>query len=163
MAAGFKRSSTASVNLKVTGLNATRRAARALGDKDAPYVRDVLADGGQDLENAARRHARGSVGSKISYAGVKGSGFGSRAIVVSKHPGSRPAEFGRRFYLVGYKRSRGRAIGGHKVARRGQTARPFIGVVKQDAALGEIIPRFQVAMGGALQREFERLATGGDD
>ncbi len=161
--AGFKRSGTAAVSLQVSGLNATRRAARALGDKDAPYVREVLDESGNDLARAARSLGKGAVGRRVSYQGVKGQGFGARAIVKAEHPGSRAAEFGRRFYLTGYKRVKGRAIGGRKIARRGQAAKPFIGVVNQDAAIGQISPRFVARMGDALEREFERVATGGDD
>ena len=161
--AGFKRSSAAAVSLQVAGLNRTRRAVQALGDRDAPYVREVLDDSGNDLAAAARGFAKGTIGRRVSYQGVKGTGFGARAIVKSEHPGGRSMEFGRRFYLTDFKRIRGRAIGGRKVRRAGQQARPFIGVVNQDAALGQVAPRFVARMGEAIDREFERVANGGAD
>lgn len=151
-------SQVASVRLEVSGINRLRRAMRALGEKDAPFLRDAVDQISRRTEREVRQRAPGSMAGTVQFAGVRASGVRTYGLIRINHPGAKSMEFGRRQYYFGYK---GRAMrsGTKRVVARGQRARPFVGVVNQDAAIGAVAPLARQLWEDAIEREWDRLSA----
>lgn len=149
--------------VQVEGAGALKRALSVLGETEAPFLRVALEDSGQLLEDAATRRARGGIGRGVMFTGVKGKGSGLRATVRVKHPGARSMEFGRFNYYQGYT---GRSVkSGRKFqvpAGRGQKPRPFLGIVKGDAAIAEVKGPIEEKLKRAISGEWDRILAEGD-
>lgn len=151
----------AKIGIEVKGATALNRAMKALGETDAPFLGQAIDDGGKLLQGAVRPRAPGGMASKVEFSGVKGSGANLRALVKVKHPGAKSMEFGRTKYYEAFTGRRQKATG-RKVTRRGQQARPFVGVRNMDRAVGAVKPDIQVLIERAYTKEWDRLAGGPD-
>lgn len=155
MAAG-----TAGVRIEIDDKSMSRlkRAFTVLGEKDAPFLRAALDAVGVRLTAAARTRARGGIGARVQYIGVRGQGASLRAMGRVQHPGSRSMEFGRQWYYTGYRGRR--ASTGRKVVRRGQRARPYLGVMGGGAS-ADIAPFAREHILDAIGKEWDRIGAGG--
>lgn len=144
------------LGFKVEGLNGLRRAARALGEEEMPYLRGALLESASLVAQSARGFAKGGIASAVA-APRMGASRSPAAKFDVRHPGSRSMEFGRVWYWRGFKRGRGRIIGGRKVRSTGQKPRPYIGIVNGDAAVGSTSERVKQLIADAVSREWDRL------
>lgn len=153
----------ASIRIELDGKTAGNlsKALRVLAEPDAPHLREALEEGGQMLAGATRSRAKGRIAGSVQFAGVKGKAHLMRATVVVKHPGAKPAEFGRQTYYRGFTGRRQKATGTpFKAGRGGQKAQPFVGIVKGGAALGAVEPRVRQLLTSAVSKEWDRLGGG---
>lgn len=153
-----KVAGTSGVGIEIQGIKQLSRALRALGETDAPFLREALDRSGRQLAGAIRRHADGGIADAVEFRGVKGGASALRAALRIKHPGSRSMEFGRVWYYRGYS---GRAVKetGSRFRARGQKAKPFIGIVRGDAAIGEVGDEIQADLAQAFEDEWERIGA----
>lgn len=151
--------------IELNGARQLNRALKALGETDAPFLREALEESGELLRKAAARRWPGSSGGRVRFAGVRGGkGHTLRAVVAMDHPGARSMEFGRFNYYRGF---RGRAVKatGQRFAvpaGRGQKPRPFLGIVHGDAAIAEVKEDVGRLLGAAINAEWERIGAEGD-
>lgn len=145
--------------IDVEGVTELSRALRVLAEPDAPYLREALAESGRELEHAAERRTHPSIASTIDFAGVKGTRAGLRAVVRIKHPGGRSMEFGRQFYYRDFTGRQQRATGRRFRSSPGQRAKPYLGIVKGDAAIAETAGSIAKRLGAAIEREWERIGA----
>jgi len=173
-----KPSGTASIRIKVEGVNKLAKALSVLGETDAPHLRDALAAIGRQLEGEIRARGRPSIVARIEQLPIRGSGVGIRLPMAVVHPAAATFEFGRQWWYRG--RGDGR-IGNNRpgskrregVFRRygerikyhpGMAPRPYVGIVNGDQAIGAIQPEARRLLEQAIAREWERIAAaGGDD
>lgn len=154
-----KQGGAASVLVKVQGVKRLDTAFRALGETAAPYLDAALEQSGEDLAAAIRRHAPGSMRNNVDVLRLSGSTPAYRKVRVAVgHPGAKPMEFGRKFYWTGYV-GRKPKTGRKTLHLPGQRPKPFVGVVKNDGALGEVSDDIQKRLAGAVEAEFARLAS----
>lgn len=149
-------SNTAAVRIEITGQRALARAMKAVGDTDAPFLNHALLESADDAAGETRSRGPGSIGSAVSIVGLRGSGISKRAVVSVKHPGAASMEFGRTLYYAGYT-GRKQKSGYKRKVSKGQQAKPFIGVVKGDAAMGASRDRIVMRIMHAFELEWERL------
>lgn len=149
------------IKVEVKGAKALTRALKSLGETEAPFLKQVLEDSGRLLEQATRSRAPGGIASKVDFTGVKGKGGAVRAVVTVKHAGAKSMEFGRTTYYEGF-RGRAQKATGHKVKRKGQTAKPFMGVKRGDHAIGAVTDDVKTRLVRGYEQEWERLAGGSD-
>ena len=155
-------SGTVKWGIQVEGATALKRALRVLSETDAPFLREALTESGQLLRGAAARRAPGGIANKVDFVGVKGSGGTLRALIQIKHPGGMAMEFGRSLYYRGFTKRRMKATGRRFRASPGQKARPYLGITKGDAAIGEVGERIKRLILQAIQDEWERIGREGD-
>lgn len=157
------RSQTASWGIEIDGVTNLKRALRVLAEPDAPFLRSALEESGQLLRAAAARRAPGRIAAAVRFTGVKGKGAGLRATIDVRHPGARSMEFGREMYYRGFTGRQQKATGRKfRVGPgRGQPARPYLGVIKGNAAIAEVEDRVRQLLAEAFEREWERIAVGG--
>jgi hypothetical protein len=148
---------TIRLRFKVEGLGELQRAARAIAEPELPYLREALMESASLVADSARGFARGGIASRIGAPKLtRGRVPASRFEV--RHPGSRSMEFGRRYYYRGYRRMGGRMEGAQRFrATRGQEARPYIGIIHGDAAVGASADRVKRLLAEAVSREWDRL------
>jgi len=151
---------TASVKIEVSGALQLQKALRILAEPDAPYLRAAMTQGGQLLDRAASSRAKGGIASAVQFAGVSGKANGLRALVKVKHPGAKPMEFGRTKYYRGWTGRKQRSGTAFR-ASPGQRAQPFIGIKQGNAAIGAVGPQIRELFTVAVEREWERIGTGG--
>lgn len=154
-----KRAGTSGIRIELDedSLTRLRRAFRVLGEEQAPFLRDALDEAGRELAAVAASMAPGSIGSRVEYRGIRGKGVAIRAVGVVRHPGARSMEFGRHWYWTGYK---GRNMkSGRKVRRKGQAARPFLGVIS-GGAMAVVAPKARQRLLDAIEREWDRMLGG---
>ncbi|HXG36523.1 MAG TPA: hypothetical protein VNL15_06115 [Dehalococcoidia bacterium] len=149
--------STASWNIQLTGHKRLKKALRVLGEREAPFLKAALEEGGGLLRGAAAARATGGISSAVQFVGVQGSGGAQKAIIRVKHPGARSMEFGRKMYYRGFRGRQMKATGQRFRANRGQQARPYMGIIKNDAAIGQVGPQVKQGIEQALEREWERI------
>lgn len=148
--------------VELTGVTRLRNALSLLGETDAPYLRTALEWASHRFIAAAARRAPGSIGRSITLAGVQPSArYVAQAKIVVKHPGAAPMEFGRQYYYRGYKGRAMRATGYRfrVPPGRGQKARPYLGVVNKDAAIGEVQDDIEKMLMDAIEAEWERITA----
>lgn len=155
------RPGAASLRVEIPNVRRLQSAFRALAEADAPFIDEALKQGAaDDFIPAIKRHAPGAIGREVRHGRVLGSPPGRRISIIVEHPGSKPMEFGRSFYWSGYTVAGGRISGGRKTRHTpGQRPRPFVGVVKGDAAVGEVGTALQKRFSDAIEAEFLRLAN----
>lgn len=144
--------------IQVDGAANLQKALRVLAEPDAPYLRDALEDVGRSLAREAASRAPGGIGRAVQFVGVKGKANALRSMVQIKHPGSRSMEFGRQYYYRGYTGRRVKS-GQRFRSNPGQPARPYIGIVRGDAAMGAIEADAQRKIADAIEAEWERIGT----
>lgn len=147
----------AKVSIQVTGVTALKRALKAVGETDAPFLRTAVDEGGHLLEWAVRGSAPGTMASKVAFVSLRGSGVNVKALVKVNHPGAKAMEFGRKKYYRGFTGRRQKATGTPFQAR-GQQAKPFVGVRNLDHAIGAVKPDIENKINQAVVNEWERLA-----
>lgn len=152
--------------IQVENLPRFKKAIKLLGDGNAPFLRAALNDAGQVADTEVTHFAPGAIASTVVFAGIKGAGANSKAIVAVKHPGARPMEFGRTYYYRGWTgKPRGKGYikgsGQRFKAARGQQPRPFIGIKNQDHAVASMAPKVTKLLGDAITQEWERVLGGG--
>lgn len=157
-----KGTSTLNIEVDQKSLRQLTGALKALGESNAPYLREALDDAGQRFTSEVRRRARGGIAAKVRGKGVTGKGTALRFRGVVAHPGARSEEFGRVWYWRGY---RGRAMSatGRRFrvgAGKGQKARPYLGVMKGDAAIGATVLFARQRILRGVDDEWSRI--GGD-
>ena len=154
----------ASFNLQVNGVKEIRRAlndvsAARSGPAADAYEKGIRAGAERVAWEIAVR-APGSMGGKTKFDRMLGRGVYARGVVAVNHPGARSMEFGRKYYWVGYTGRQPRT--GRKVLHHpGQVARPFVGVIKGDQALGSAGPYVARQIGIGIERAWIALAFGG--
>lgn len=141
-------SKTARVGIQVEGAKQLQKALRVLGEKDAPFLKEALETSGRMLSREAGSRAPGGIGRAVKFTAVRGKPSGLRAIVNVKHPGSRSMEFGRKWY--GRPRRR---------VARGQQARPYMGIIRGDAAVGATNDEVKRLISDAFDKEWERIGA----
>ena len=138
------------VTVEVKGHRELMRALKRVGgEEDAPEVRAAVGESGAMVAEEMARRAPGSIGQAVTFGGVKGPYTSLRAVGRVKHPGSRSMEFGRKYWPV-----QGRPVR-HSP---GQKPRPYLGVVKGDAAIGATKNRIRDLMLAAYRATWERIA-----
>ena len=150
------------LDIKVAGAKALKRALKVLGETDAPFLREALEQSGKLLRAATAKRAPGSIAAAVAFAGVKGTGGALRAPLKIKHPGAIPMEFGRVHYYRGFTGRRQKATGQRFKASPGQKAKPFLGVVSGGGAIAEVRDEVEKLIRVAFEREWERIASEGD-
>lgn len=150
---------TASIKIEVTkDTLRLQKALRVLAEPEAPYLRNGLDRAGRLLERATESRAKGGIAATVAFAGVKGKSYGLRATVVVKHPGAKAREFGRQTYYRGFTGRRMKATGtAFKAGRGGQKAKPFVGIVKGDQAIGAVQPQVREILADAIAAEWGRI------
>lgn len=138
------------VKIQVEGATQLQKKLRVMGEEDAPYLRVALEDSGRELAGEMARRAPGGIGAAVQFTGVKGKANGLRAVGVVKHPGARSMEFGRQYW---------RRNGARVRHSPGQRARPYLGVIKGDAAIGATKDSAQRRIGDAVVKEWERIES----
>ena len=153
-----------STGIVVEGTKQLSKALRVLGEGDAPFIRAALTDAGMLLRSAAAHRTHGGIASAIAFVGVMGKANSLRAVIKIKHPGAKSMEFGRSRYYTGY---RGRAVKSGRLVTyappRGQRARPYLGVIKGNGAVGEVRERVETMLRAAFEKEWERIGAGSGD
>lgn len=131
--------------VRVDGLQALKKAMKAIGDTNAPFLTRAMEQAGPlvaaEVPKDAPRHLRGAV----AFVGVRGIGGNVRALIEVSAPDANRQEFGRapKPYLhSGTARGRRRT---YKLKRagyvyKGSKARPYVGVKNKDHALGRALP-----------------------
>lgn len=143
------------IEIDQDSLKRLTKALKVLGEADAPYLREAVSESGQRFATAVRSHAPGSMGGQVVERGVSGSGTGLRYKGVVTHPGARSREFGRGWYYRAYT---GRKMkSGTKFKSAGQQAVPFLGVMKGDAATGEVRPYVVERMLRGIRQTWEGM------
>lgn len=137
------------------------KALRILGETGAPFLRAAMQDVGERFADEIRHRSPGGIGGHVQMKGVLGKGGALRASGVVKHPGARSMEFGRKWYWTGY-RGRAQRTGRKTPHTPGQAARPYLGVIKGDAATAAITPYAREHILEAIDREWDRIGEGGD-
>jgi hypothetical protein len=111
----------------------------------------------------------------VAFVGVRGKGGQLRAVVTMKHPGARSMEFGRFNYYRGFqgnnrngaKRGKGSVKGsGHKfqvLKGRGQSPKPFLGVIEGGHAIGAVKDDVEQLLTAAIRAEWNRITSSGVD
>lgn len=147
------------ISIAVEGDKQIKRALKALGETEAPFLKGALDKGGRMLGQAAEGRVHHSIAASMQYAGVKGVGGALRAVGTFKHPGARSMEFGRTYYYRGFTGRRQKATG-HKVkVSGGQKARPFVGIKRGDAAIGQVREPVQRLIREAIDAEWTRIGS----
>jgi len=156
----------AKVSIQVTGATALKRALKAVGETDAPFLRQAVEEGGRLLEVAVRGMAPGAMAQTVQFVAVRGSGANVKALVRVTHPGAKAMEFGRHKYYRDFTRPlrKGgmKATGTQFTASRGQKAKPFVGVRNLDQAIGSVKDEIKDKLSQAVVKEWERLAGAPD-
>lgn len=136
-----------------------QKAMTVLGDGNADWLRDVWDDVGQLLTRNIQARAPGSIKEAVNYRGVGKSRTvgGVRASGSVKHGGSRSMEFGRVWYWTDYHIARRRIVGGKKVRRTGQKAKPYIGVIDGGHAIGATKPEAARMVMTAINKAWEGI------
>ena len=137
------------------------KALRVLGETDAPFLRAALEDVGSRFASEIRSRAPGGIAGQVGQPVIKGKLGQLKSVGAVRHPGSRSMEFGRVWYRSGYTVVNHKFVGGTKVKRRGQTARPFVGVIKGDAATAATQPYARERLTEAVEREWDRIGKEG--
>jgi hypothetical protein len=150
------------IGIQVTGATALKRALKAVGETDAPFLRQALDESGNILSDATRSRAKGSIAGTVHMTGVQGVGGALRATVEITHPGAKAMEFGRHTYYKGFKGRQQKATGQKFRASRGQQAKPFVGVKEGGQAVGASRPDIERKLTDAMTHEWERLAGAPD-
>lgn len=160
-----KASPGAKTGIVVTGIKPLAAALRVLGETEAPHLVEALTEGGQMLHRAARSRARGGIGAQMEAVGVRGKGGAIRYVIRSRHPGARSMEFGRIWFYRGYTGRNVKSGTRFKVGAlgsAGQHPRPYLGVVRGDAAIGETSEPIARLLLQAIEAEWERIGAAGD-
>ncbi len=152
---------TAAISIETTGLKELKKAMKAIGDKQSPYLRPVLEDLGGDLASATADRATGGIASASKFVKVRGKGAAISALIHVNHPGAKSAEFGRKFYYRGFTGRDQKATGQRFKPAGGQKAKPFAGIIKGDQAIGSVRNDARQRIGKAIEQEFRRVALGG--
>jgi len=150
------------IGIEVKGAKAIGRALKVLGETDAPFLKKALEESGELLEGATRSRAPGSMAQKVAFTRVTGKGATMRATVVVRHGGAKSMEFGRLYYYRGYTGRSMKATGQRFRSSKGQKAKPFVGVMKGDQAMGAVKPQVKAKIEAAITKEWERIAGGPD-
>jgi len=172
-----KPSGTASIRIQVQGINRLNRALSVIGEDDAPYLREALEQVGRMLAGEIRARGRPSIVARIEQGPIRGSGAGIRLPMAVVHPAAATLEFGRQWWYrgkgdgrignnrPGSKRRKGvfRRYGERIKYHPGMPARPYVGIVHGDQAIGAIQPETRRLIEEALEREWARIAAEGAD
>lgn len=163
MAKSKRRSGTSSIYMEVEGQADIQRALRVLAEPEAPFLSAALGESGVLLRDAARTRTHPSIAAKLDFVGVKGKAGALRALVQTKHPGSRSREFGRVWYWTAYHGHKPKTGGGHKEkVSKGQKAQPYMGIIKGDGAIGAVKEEVQQKLSTAFEKEWDRITSGGE-
>lgn len=167
----------------VEGIGPLQRACKLLGETDAPFLREAMYDSQELVADAVQARAPGGIKKGVLVRAVRGKGASLVAPIAIKHPGARSMEFGRVWYYKatdnrrgsignnrggigpggGSKRRKGSIkAGSTKVRRKGQRARPFIGIVNNDAAIAATSDRVREVISAAIVKEWDRILAEGD-
>ncbi len=160
-----RASGSATARIDVEGIGALTRALKVLGETDAPHLREGLEKGAGILHGAAVARAGGSIGQSIEMVGIRGKGGALRYVLRIRHKGGRSREFGRVWFYRGYRgravKATGRRFKAGALGSAGQRPRPFIGIVRGDAAIGETADQIRDVMAEAISQEWERIGREG--
>ena len=174
-------SGSAKWSVQIDGAGTLQKALRVLAEPDAPFLREGLEKAGHVLAGEASSRAPGGIARSVSFVGIKGNASNLRAVVSIKHAGARSMEFGRVWYYrkaerkgpagignnrPGSKRGRGsmkkqwrfRVPAGH-----GQQARPYLGIINGGGAIGASQDKVREILSDAIEREWNRITSGGSD
>lgn len=151
---------TSTVSIQIKGQRSLSRALRVLADTDVPYLDEALSDSGRMLRSAASTRSTGGISSAVSFVGLRGSGASKRALVVAKHPGAKPMEFGRTNYYRGFTGRRQKATG-QAFRSSGQRPRPFVGIKEGNAAIGATEEQIRARLQSAIEQEWARFDDSG--
>jgi len=152
----------ATVSIEVHGVKSLTRVLKALAEDDAPFLRKALEEAGALLEREIESRAPGSMPATVTFRGVTGSAPRLRASIRVKHPGAKSMEFGRSWYYRDFMGRAQKATGQRFRASPGQRPKPFIGIIKGDAAVGAVRPRLEQIINEAIEAEWHRLGAGED-
>lgn len=144
-------SQQASIKVEVSGLAPLTKGLKAVGDMDAPYLRQAWANVGEYFAEEIRHRGPGAM--LVQAKGVRGKGTKLSAPVTIKWPGIRPMEFGDYYGHRGHKDSEYHAY------PRGQRPKPIVGVIHGDLAVGATMAWAVTTVGDAVKAEWERLAS----
>lgn len=163
-----RRRQSGAVHIKLQlderALRNLRAALRAVGT-DSPEIREAFEEAVDSvLIPALRSAAPGSMGRRVKRGVVSKAALGTspRVNIKVRHPGAASYEFGRKYWYRGWKgRARGKgSIKGSGAStfrsRRGQRARPWVGV-QGGGALAAARPQLISALEGAIERTWRRL------
>ena len=161
--ASSRRAGKSSAGVEVLGLKELRSAFKLIESVQGEVAGEFeqgMWEATQYVAGEVRKRAPGSMSARVKAYRLSGKGVRARGRVEVEHPGSRPMEFGRKFYYVGYT---GRNVrSGIKVLHSpGQIARPFVGIIKGDQALGASKEPAASRIAKGIERAFEKLSAAG--
>lgn len=161
--------------IQVEGLDALKRALKLFDEPNPPFLRAALQEAQMIVADAAEARAPGGIKKSLFVRPLRGKGAMTMAPITIKHPGARSMEFGRVWYYKarpgtegkignnrpGSKRQKRSIVAAStKVRRSGQKARPYIGIVNRDQAIGATHDKVQELLRDAVAKEWARLAEG---
>lgn len=143
-------------------LKRLNRALKALAETDAPYLRAAMGDIGQRVVSEARSRGPGSIGAAVEYRGLGRSKTNIRANGLVAHAGGKAMEFGRQYFYRGFTRG---GKGSQKKGQRfksspGMPAKPYIGVVTGEQAMGATRSFARQRLLEAIDAEWNRIGEG---
>lgn len=144
-------SNTSTWKIGLSGRKQLVKALTALGDADAPFMREAFNEAGHMLLGAVRSRAPGSMAGRTDFIGVRGARANTlSAGIQTDHPGAKSYEFGRHYWNVG---------GVRTYHTPGQVARPFYGIKEGGAAIGAVTDRVTELLLKATEKEWERIGA----
>lgn len=132
--------------------------------RELRFLQDALASAGETLEGNIRTRAPfPAIAAGVRRGRVSATSNGISYWGKIAHPAARSAEFGRVLYWRGYKRGkvkRGRGSKGVPFASSpGFVARPYVGIIRNDHAIGATKPELLRQISRAIDLEFLRGAS----
>lgn len=166
------------LGIEVEGIDKLKRALQLFEEPDPPFLRAALIEAQEIVLDEARSRAPGGIKKGFLARPLRGKGGLTIAPILVKHPGARSMEFGRKWYYKARAESEGK-IGnnrpGSKRKKRGvragsvkvkhapgQKARPYIGIVNRDQAIGATHDEVQKLLVAAVQAEWDRILSVGE-
>ena len=148
--------------IEVRGAKSLHKALQILQETDAPFLREALETSGNLLRSEAAQRAPAGIAQTVAFVGVKGKGAQLRALIRVKHPGGKSMEFGRQYYYRGYRGRQMKMTGQRFKAAKGQKAKPYLGIIKGDAAIAAARDKVETLILDAFEKEWIRIAGEGD-
>lgn len=143
----------AGFSIEVTGVKAMTRKLKALEEMEAPEIQSALGTIAHLADREVTSRAPGSMAGRVTTKPGKKLG-GSITLGVVKHPGSKAMEFGRTTYYQGYHGRNQKS--GQKVKRKGQPARPYVGIKTGQQAMGALAGPVARELTEAVQKVWDR-------
>jgi hypothetical protein len=138
-------------------------ALKVIGEEDAPHIRAALWRVGNRFTSEINSRAPRSF-RKFNQRGVINARGGLRFVSAVAHPAARRHEFGRNPRPYGVSRRQAlknpslRARAGYTY--KGQSPRPYVGVISGNAASGAVAPYAREQLTQAVSDEWDRIGRG---